>query len=182
MSELIPAIIEEEEILVRSIVYPLMYSKSKKRLKEIAFRPPANRNDVSVLRLSYTSANFCKKHSKSLVIGNHTYCGMALIKVKDVRRVSVEQQQKYSDGTSALANVQFTPLDENNNIVKPPVFKKDKGLPMHADIVYNFSPVKGEAIPVAVRKIARALAKQPPAKFYEDEQPEIEHWVGELII
>ena len=95
------------------------------------------------------------------MVGAHQYCGIALIKVIDVRN------------TSDAISLAFTPLDLTGDLIKKrPVFNDDKGLPMHADIVYDFAPQEGVPAPIFVRKIARELTKQPPAKFFEDMQPE----------
>ncbi len=172
-------IINLREILVRGIVHPLMYSKSGGQLKENAFKPPPGSNGVSVLRLLYTDADFCKKHFKALVVGFHVYCGIAIIKVEDVENIHAIAADQSSIEAFPKVHVRFTPLGADG---KPrtdaPVFSGDVGLPMHADIVFGFVPEPEIPAPIWVRKIARALASQPPARFFEDADPDSDNWVG----
>ncbi len=175
-------IIENDEVLARGIVHPLMYSKSKKRLKENAFKPPPGRNDVSVLRLRYTDADFCKKHFKTLVVGFHVYCGIALLKVGEARNVPSNIFVNNEERDLPKLEVSFTPLNAAGNYRNDaPVLAEDAGLPMHADIVFGFVPELEKPAPLWVRKISRALAKEPPAKFFGDTKPEDEKWTGEAL-
>ena len=175
-------IIAHQEALVRGIVHPLMYSKSSRLLKENAFKPPPGRNDVSVLRLLYTDADFCKKHFKSLVVGFHAYCGMALIKVADVENIRSRLADLGPGEEPPSVHLAFTPLDAFGNLrADRPVFAGDVGLPMHADIVFDFISEPGSPSPIWVRKMAKALANQPPAKFLEDPDPDAGKWTGAML-
>ncbi|TAK38496.1 MAG: hypothetical protein EPO28_11205 [Saprospiraceae bacterium] len=176
-------IITFQEVLARGIVHPLMYSKSAGQLKENAFKPPPGRNDVSVLRLLYAGAGFCKKHFKSLVVGFHAYCGMALIKAGDVEDIPSKVADQSLGEELPKVRVAFTPLDDKGQLrTDAPVFSADAGLPMHADIVFDFIPEPESPAPLWVRKIAKALAHQPPAMFFEDPDPESGNWTGAMLV
>ncbi len=175
-------VITLQEALVRGIVHPLMYSKSARQLKENAFKPPPGRNDVSVLRLLYTNAGFCKKHFKTLVVGFHAYCGMALMKVEDVENIHSKITDPVSTEELPKVQVIFTPLDAKGQLrTDAPVFAGDEGLPMHADIVFDFISEPESPAPIWVRKIAKALSNQPPAKFFEDPEPDAGNWTGAML-
>jgi hypothetical protein len=56
----IPQIIHESEEIVRVLLSPIHINKSTE-IKPYAFQPPANSEDISVNRLSYTTLDICKK-------------------------------------------------------------------------------------------------------------------------
>ena len=60
--DIIPDEISDEEKIVRSIFSPINIKKDK--LQKNAFRPPVDSDEISVNRLNYTSADFCKKLGK----------------------------------------------------------------------------------------------------------------------
>jgi len=55
----IPQTINESEEIIRVLLSPIHINKSNE-IKQYAFQPPANGEDISVNRLSYTSLNICK--------------------------------------------------------------------------------------------------------------------------
>ena len=113
----IPKVVEETEKIVRSIFSPFCIDK-KGNLKPNAFKSPPDKDEVSVLRLDYTTASFCKVHSRKIASESKEYLGLAILTAKEVYSL---------DATFA-----FTPTPE---------------LPMHVDIVIGFVPVKGEPLP-----------------------------------
>jgi hypothetical protein len=162
---LIPQIVSDDEILVRAIFHSLFYSKSDKKIKKEAFLPPPQRVDVSTLRLSYTTRDFCKNHALSITIRNNTYIGLALIKVAFIRN------------NKDIVDVISTYYDEFGKLVqREEIYSNDKGLPMHADILYNFTPTIEEPIPQKIRVLANEIAKN--ATFYEDPYPSEKNWNG----
>lgn len=164
----IPFDISDNELIVRGVVHPMFYSGNK--LKEGAFLPPRDKTDVSVLRKDYTNDDFCKQHAKGLKIGDSTYCGMATILAKHINDVVID--------TGNLINViiKGTPIDSNSQYVDtPPVFVNSKGLPMHADIIYEEPLIKGEPN-TKHRKVAKKLASI--ANYFSDNNPESDNWSG----
>jgi hypothetical protein len=165
-------VVSSDEILIRGIVTPLFFDKKRKVLKHPAFLPPPNRNrcDVSLLRLRYTTDTFCKKHSKTLTIGNSIYWGLARFKPEDIDEIN--QANNFSYSVSILA----TPLDENFVLVpeNTVVTVNDPGLPMHADMIYS-TAMEGE-VQSEMRKFAEELIRL--AAFYQDTNPESDEWTG----
>jgi hypothetical protein len=77
------------------------------------------------------------------------------------------------------AAIKATPLDKDNKqIVGPPVFMNDPGLPMHADLLYQVPFVKGEVY-TAYRAYASKLVKL--ANYYNDPSPKTQNWNGEKL-
>lgn len=173
MGKEIPLQMSNKELLVRGIVHPLFYSNSEDALKREAFLPPSNKNDVSLLRHSYTNDDFCKKHSKSLKIGTNEYCGLATflhLHIFDLNKLKEIE---------ITTEIKATPIDgENNYRTDSPIYIDDLGLPMHADLIYALPIIKGEP-QTKHRKYAQKLAKI--AYFIKDKNPSIEKWVSEKI-
>jgi hypothetical protein len=171
--------IESNEILVRGILHPLLYSNSKKRLKESVFLPPPNNqsNTVSMNRLRYTDAHFCKQHAKSIRSSNSSYCGLATIIVLDISTVS-------DNSEDLKATVLATPIDENGEYVNTQtqkVFVDAKGTPMHADLTYTFisTPIEPYNPQTKLRKMANELLKY--TRYFEDPFPDEVLWTGEVL-
>lgn len=153
----IPDFIEQTEHLVRGIVHPLFCSRSKGILKLNAFLPPPRKNEVSMLRLTYTTADFCKNHSAQLSIPNQSYTGLAVLTAGQIDSVNALDD-------SIRVIVLSSPLPD---------------LEMHADLIYDgFDPSTDDKFPVAILEKARRLA-QEKARFYPDPNPLSDGWQGE---
>lgn len=173
ISKQIPLVISENEILVRGIVSPFFVS-SKRRLKREAFLPRNSTSGVSLLRLYYTTEDFCKNHSANLVFPNNEYRGLGTINIKMVRKLN-----KNSD-LSETAYVKATPLDISLSYEKnKPVFKKDRGLPMHADLFYEGQEFQTGTVQTKYRQYSNELAKL--ASYFEDPSPKSPGWRGESL-
>jgi hypothetical protein len=161
--------IGDQELLVRGIVHPMFCHSDKPTLKREAFLPPPNKSDVSLLRLQYTNSNFCKKQAKGLKLGENKYCGLGLLLAKSVKETNTS-----TIGQGLEVEVRGTPINSTGEYVKlPPVFIKDPGLPMHADILYSEPLLKG--VPATKhRALANQLAKL--AIFHRDPTPLSENW------
>ena len=93
----IPNTFDSEERILRVLYLPKHLSKDEKSIKPGAFRPPAGKDEVSVVRLEYSSADFCKEHGKKHADPpERIYFGFAIIKVNEIR--------------SVIADIIFTPL------------------------------------------------------------------------
>jgi hypothetical protein len=165
--------VDRNEILVRGIVHPMFYSISKNSIKPEAFLPPPNKRDVSLLRHSYTNDNFCKNHSKNLIIGSNEYCGLATFCHYHIEIIN--NQPANITRTEILG----TPIDGNGNyIYRSPIFYDTIGLPMHADLLYEQPMIKG-AVNTNYRKYASQIVKI--ANYFKDPFPQMENWKGDKI-
>lgn len=125
------------------------------------------------MRHKYTSDDFCKKHSKSLKISGNQYCGLATFYHYNVKEVNLHLPEH--DHVQVLG----TPIDENGNYVQLlTVFVNAKGLPMHADMVYNKPITKGE-VSTSYRMYASKLLQL--AKYYSDPYPDSDYWQGNQL-
>jgi hypothetical protein len=173
LSKEIPFRIDHKEVLVRGIIHPLFYSTSKKSLKREAFLPPPNECEVSLLRLYYTTENFCKNHSVKLKVNNQSYCGLSTINLNYIETLS--------NDSSLTIDVKLlgTPLDKNNKYIStPPVFKMDSGLPVHGGLIYEQISTIG-AVQTSYRQYASKLAKL--ANYFPDPNPDKKDWSGEKL-
>lgn len=75
----VPNEIENNELIIRSIYSPYHYDEKRKRLKTAAFKNP--KGGVSVLRLSFANANFCKKFSLKIHTNEKRFMGFAVLNV-----------------------------------------------------------------------------------------------------
>ena len=107
-SQLVDKTIDDEELCVRCIHHPLMYSASKNKLKEEAFQPKWDERDASLLRLRYCDEDFCVAHGQTIEIKGSAFIGLATIRPIDVKAVnewseSDESMMKY-DGAEEKSN------------------------------------------------------------------------------
>ena len=107
-SELVSKTVDDEELCVRCIHHPLMYSASKNKLKEEAFQAKWDERDASLLRLRYCDESFCVAHGQKIEIKGSSFVGLATISPTDVNAVnewsvSDESKMKY-DGKEEKTN------------------------------------------------------------------------------
>ncbi len=176
MAQPIPRTIDENETILRCLVHPMFYSRSKKAMKREAFLPPPNKKDVSVLRRDYTSDDsFCKNHCKTIKIGVSTYIGIAVFLARHIREINNDEQ------TTIPMELKPTPLNPENELVSgyKEIFMDTPGLPMHADIIYERPLHKG--MPATEHRIvANMLLKK--TTLYIDKFIESNTWDGlELV-
>ena len=169
--EEISLMLTEDEVLIRGVLSPFFYSASKQKLKETIFLPPKGQMTVSLNRLRYTNANFCKQHAKTINFPNNTYCGLATIVNKDIYSVNGKQND-------IEVFVQATPINEHGNYIDVNISKiyiNSNGLPMHADLTYALHNSDETVEPkTQLRKIASELVKF--ATYHNDSSPNDGLW------
>lgn len=158
-----PLDIADDEIIVRSLLSPLLYSQSKSKLKDPAFSPPPGGNEVSVLRHRYTTTDFCRSHSQSLEIADNEYTGMAIIEASSIQKVNFEHAEKLKGTSHVCVKLISSPLPN---------------LHMHADIVYSMEFPDDEP-KIQIRMIARELIKL--AVSLADPDVTSSKWMGAVI-
>ena len=130
LSDLILDILGEDEKLVRTIFSPFHIDKrNPTKLTPSAFRPPSGIDEVSVNRLSYITANACKRHGKSMNSDFKTFFGLSTI--------------RYTDVLASRAFARASKLEEN---------------PAHADIYFGVILQKGEPAPAEMNSVLKELA------------------------
>ena len=171
-SVLIDKKIAEDEICARCVLHPLMYSESKKKLKEQVFQPKWGEHDASMLRLRYCTKGFCHQHGGRLNVEGQSYVGVAFITPRQIEEVNEwaasDNSLKIYDGENAEINgteahVMYAPMN-NGEYVDTDVdvyTEKEIDLPMHADLRYNAA--LEDDVKTRVRDFARQLMKK--AKF-----------------
>ena len=127
--------------------------KKQKTIKANAFRPIAEKDEVSVMRLDFCSPSFCKQYGKKIQSPENekTYFGFGLLTAERIRKVD--------------ANVVYT-------------HKKDNFY--HADIKIGYTPVKGKELPAEYQLKVNELAKS--SKLYIDPEPDSYEWQGEDLV
>lgn len=160
--------IAENEVLVRCLLHPFFANGNK--MDRNALLPPPERRDVSTLRLFYTNLDFCKKHAKSLKIGDSTYWGLGFFLNEHI--ISVNK----SSEVEIQANIISTPIDENNQyIIDISNITSDiPGLPMHADLIYDEPAPPRGTVSTKHRKYAQELLKL--SKHIKDAAPDSISW------
>jgi len=140
-----------------------------------ALLPPAEKCDVSVLRLNYTNLSFCKKHTKRLKIGASNYWGLGAFKNIHIFKINISSE------VELRADVICSPIDESTKYIEniSQVTTDTLGLPMHADLRYS-EPIPQKGNPATKhRKYAQELLKL--STFQKDEDPDSEDWnMGDL--
>ena len=148
----IPTYFQPSENIVRAIFSPINLKKNG-ALNNNAFKPPAGLDEISVNRLSLTSIDFCKTHSKKIenVEQDRSYHGFANLTVQEIHKVN--------------CSIVYSPLPDNL---------------FHADIQIGFIPQKGKPLPAEYQYKVQMLAKT--SRFYIDPNPQSNIWTGGNII
>jgi hypothetical protein len=127
----VPDYFEEDEKFVRMIFSPFhIDKKDATKITHTAFRPPPEIDEVSVNRLNFTTATFCKQQGKAMNSATKTFCG--------------------------LASIRHSAVIENGAFVR---ISKQPDNPSHADIFYGVILKKGEPAPAEINLILKSLAR-----------------------
>lgn len=148
----IPKFVSDEEKLIRVILSPMNVNPNTQNIKANIFKSPPNKDEVSVLRLFYTDADFCKTHGKRIQNPNEkrNYYGLAVINTKEVRSVK--------------ADVISSPDPINN-------------LEMHADIKVGYISIPHKTL---LPEINYKIDKMKRiARYFPDPDPESNKWEGD---
>lgn len=152
-TQILPQSFGYSEKIIRSVYSPININKNKGTLNSNTFRTPPNKDEVSVNRLDYTNANFCKNISKAnQSVGQRDYFGFAVIS-----KFQIELSN---------CGIVYTP------ILKP----KEKINIFHSDIKIGYIPERGKELPSEVSKKINDLTKL--ARFYIDPNPNSNYWEG----
>jgi hypothetical protein len=168
---LIPQAVGDDENIVRIIFHPLHYSNSKNSIKREAFLPPEGKKDVSLIRLSYSSENRCKKIAKTINLPSGKYVGLSVSTVIAIRQAIRSQSPLAGvDIFSSPLTKVFCPGKFSNFIII--ISYKT---PEHADLKYPISPKRGEPN-TELRVLANEIKNM--FKFYKDPEPLSKCWRG----
>lgn len=150
---LMPKTIESDEPCVRCIFHPMMCSEHKRSLKREALLSAKNKREVLLLRLRYTTQEFCINHGKTLQMKGNTFCCLATITKIDIEEVDT------GDGVSC--NLRYAPMHKGEYVGEQAVYVADPNvdLPMHADMIYN-QPLEEGSVQARMRKYASQLIKR----------------------
>lgn len=149
----IPVLVDDSEIIVRVIYEPTHLKNKNLALRNQAFRSPAEKDEVSVTRLDYSNATFCKSYGKKheAPANKRTYYGLAVLRVSYVR--------------SLEANVLGTALEDN---------------PAHADITIGYVAQKGVQLPAEYSYMVEEMASA--ANIFPDPDIPNPEWTGNDLI
>jgi hypothetical protein len=150
----IPIEIDDSELIVRGICNPFHFDR-RGRLAWAAFWPPPARRDVSVIRATYTGADFCKQQAKLLTTSQKKYVGLAFLSAKSVKVSGADIEDSRSEFLG------------------------------HADILLSEpAPQRGETYPSEklekLRNISKAICRF--AKYIEDVDPEGDEWIADVPV
>lgn len=148
--------ITDNERIVRSVFSPINVNK-KGKLRNNAFQSPAEKDEVSVNRLDFTTPTFCKKLSKQIEQPQHkrTYFGLAVLTAKEIRDVEAE-------------------------VIASPIKTETIDNPFHADIKIGYIKKRGETLPTEFRLKMQEMVKK--ARFYVDDDVKSDEWNGEELV
>lgn len=124
----IPLELLADEKLVRAVKTPYHLKKNKRSLQPAAFRPPPERDDLSVMRLDYMGADACKAKAKEISAENE-YVGLAAINADQVHKVGatvVDSREGQFCGHAHIS--QGVPYPEKGKAVPPELATRYKNL------------------------------------------------------
>jgi hypothetical protein len=154
----IPKRISDSERIVRAVFSPINVNPKTKKLKSNTFRSPAGKDEVSVTRLDFAGADFCKNFSVQIQNPNSDrgYFGLGVLNGSEIY--------------STDSDVVFTP------ILKP----KTPENPYHADIKIGYIADRGEQLPAEFQYKVNQLTQT--CRFYEDPNPQLRNWKGSALM
>jgi hypothetical protein len=144
-----PREIAEDEAIVRGILSPFHIKKGK--LQPVAYNPPYDTDEVSVMRLAWIGADKCKYHAKKLEVpGQKIYQGLAVLSARQIQVLgaSVVDSREEFEG--------------------------------HADIRHGIIPSKNDPLPPELLLVLRERVKMLAnlANFFSDPDPAGPTWTG----
>ncbi len=177
----IPTHIDDNETIIRAIFHPIFVS-SKKGLKFQAFLPGKSddaeqRKRVSVYRKNYSTDSACKNSAISIKMNQQSYYGFAAFMSKHISNINELA------GMTVQAKMAFTPMDISNKYIEiqnNKIYTTDKGIPMHAEIVYN-KEIELDNPNTGHRLYADKLIEITKNSVYKDIEPLLPNWHQEEI-
>jgi hypothetical protein len=147
----VPKEVDASEKVVRGVFAPKFIRKDG-TIHTHAFRPNLN-DEVSVLRLFYTTIEFCRTHFKKIEQPTYqkSYYGMAVLDAK-----KVYDSHAFFDDSQTV------------------------DLPMHTNIKFGIQIDKGKELPAEIRNKIDLLIQH--ARFYKDPNPTAQNWEGQVVV
>lgn len=123
----LPIEIAPDEVIVRAIKTPYHYDEKKKRLKPSAFRPQAERDDVSVMRKRHMGNDGCK--DKAVEIAAKAYIGLAALRAEEITAVKARVVDSREGLFLGHAHIeQGTPAPLSGQTADPDLIERWKAL------------------------------------------------------
>ena len=154
LSPKVPLDFSNDERIIRTVYSPFNIDRKKGTLNPNLFKSPFDIDEISVNRLNYTTANFCKKISKdNQAVGKRDYFGFAVLLKKEI--------------TNSNCSIVYSPITE----------PKEKINYFHSDIKVGQIAKRGEQYPSEISKKIKDLTDV--ARFYIDPLPTSNDWTGD---
>jgi hypothetical protein len=147
----IPQTIDELEEVVRVLLSPIHINKSDE-IKPYAFQPPANSEDISVNRRTYTTLDICKKQGLIMQNERNSFWGIGIVSVKNIKQVGFD--------------IDYSPIQNH------PQYADNLA---HADIKIGYIKQEGEPLPIDITLKIKELIKL--TQLQKDTNPALEIWV-----
>lgn len=128
----IPELVDDVEKITRIIYHPILLN-GKGEIRSNAFKPPANSDEVSIIRLDYSTLEFCKNQGKKFENPDHkkNYYGLSFLSARSIRYIG--------------ADVVSSPIQDTN--------------PAHGDIKIGYITKRNEPLPSKYSWITSKLAE-----------------------
>lgn len=164
---LVPKSIALDEPCVRCVMHPYGFKKNK--IQKEALMPPPQKTDVSLLRLRYTTKEFCVLHGRSMQ--NGTFRCLATLTMQDVTDENELSKNESKEVPPIVSDIVYGPMHQGKYVLDRDVYVNDPvvDLPMHADLRYNipYPHPNGGEVATRMRKYARALAAKMQTIYEE---------------
>lgn len=123
----LPVEVAPDEVIVRAIKTPYHYDEKKMRLKSAAFRPQAERDDVSVMRKRHLGNDGCK--DKAVEIAAKAYIGLAALRAEEISAAKACVLDSREDLFIGHAHIeQGTPAPPSGQAADPDLIERWKAL------------------------------------------------------
>jgi hypothetical protein len=142
--------IDESEEIVRVLLSPIHINKIDE-IKPYAFQPPANSEDISVNRLTYTTLDICKKQGLVMQNERNSFWGLGIMTAQYIKQVGFD--------------IVYSPIQNHPQYIDNLA---------HADIKIGYVKKEGEPLPVDITMKIKELIKLTQLK--KDPNPTLEVW------
>ena len=123
----LPVEVAPDEVIVRAIKTPYHYDKKRKRLRPSAFRPQAERDDVSVMRKRHLGNDGCK--DKAVEIAAEAYIGLAALRAEEIAAAKARVVDSRDGSFLGHAHIeQGMPAPPNGQTADPDLIERWKQL------------------------------------------------------
>ena len=159
-------------------------------IKDDAFLPFEHDTRSSVLRMNYTTLDFCVNFGKNLDKDKHQLGALLKFCQDDVDKVNQWAQSEKSNVKNeetgemrvngSCAHIKYSPMDGDDYVNKDKDYYTDSCIstPMHADLEFS-EPLEKNLVRIRMRKYNNELIKLCKKAYMDNDRDQLGDWIDE---